>query len=124
MTLAARRSQVAIPTGARHLYGVLAEACRPRKLIPTAQFAETSFYLPRETSEIHGRFSLHYAPALSGIFAAMDDPQISEVVAMKSAQQGWTTALIAYLANRIVNAPCAMIGPSSGVGPRFAENLS
>lgn len=88
----------------------VAPAWLPSELVPTAEFAEASLYLPRETSEKHGRFSLYYAPALHGIFAALDDPSIAEVVAMKSAQQAWTTGLIAYLANRIVNAPCAMIG--------------
>jgi phage terminase large subunit GpA-like protein len=79
-------------------------------MIPTAQFAERSLYLAPETSEQHGLFSLYYAPALYGIFAALDDPAIADVVCMKSAQQAWTTGLIAYLGNRICNAPCAMIG--------------
>jgi phage terminase large subunit GpA-like protein len=78
--------------------------------IPTTQFAETKLYLAPETSEQHGLFSLYYAPALYGIFAALDDPATTDVVCMKSAQQAWTTGLIAYLANRICNAPCAMIG--------------
>lgn len=78
--------------------------------MPTAQFAEQSLYLAPETSEQHGLFKLYYAPALLGIFAALDDPDIADVVCMKSAQQAWTTGLIAYLANRVVNAPCAMIG--------------
>ena len=82
----------------------------PREPVPTAKFAEASLYLSPETSEQHGLFNLYYAPALQGIFAAFDDPAIRDVVCMKSAQQAWTTGLIAYLSNRIVNAPCAMIG--------------
>lgn len=78
--------------------------------MPTAEFAETALYLSPETSEQHGLFSLYYAPALHGIFAALDDPEITDVVCMKSAQQAWTTGLIAYLSNRIVNSPCAIIG--------------
>ena len=73
-------------------------------------FAEEKLLLPQEVAEAFGRFSLHYAPHLHGIFAAMDDPAVQEICCMKGAQVAWTTALIAYLAKRICTSPCAMIG--------------
>jgi phage terminase large subunit GpA-like protein len=88
----------------------VASEWEPREPIPTAEFAEDHLRLPQEVAEAHGRFDLYYAPHLRGIFAAMDDPQVQEIDCMKGAQVAWTTALIAYLANRICTAPCAMIG--------------
>lgn len=95
----------------------------PREQVPTAEWAEQHLRLPQEVADAFGRFSLHYAPHLRGIFAAMDDPATQEVVCMKGAQVAWTTALIAYLSARICTAPCAMIGifDSDGAGRDFHD---
>ena len=92
------------------IFARIAESFEPREPMPTAEFAEKSLVLPQEVAEQHGYFQMRYAPHLYGIFSAFDDPKITEIVCMKAAQVAWTTALIAYLANRIVNQPCAMIG--------------
>jgi phage terminase large subunit GpA-like protein len=46
---------------------------------------------------------------LHGIFAALDDPEIKEVVTMKAAQIGWTFGLTAYLGKLIATHPCPVV---------------
>lgn len=88
----------------------------PRPPAPTATWAEEYLRLPRETSDITGSFSMNYTPHLYGIFAALDDPEVEEVVCMKAAQVAWTTALLAYLLKMIDTAACPIIGMFSTEG--------
>ncbi|MEY8204173.1 MAG: phage terminase large subunit family protein, partial [Bermanella sp.] len=44
-----------------------------------------------------------------GIFAALDNPDVAEVVTMKAAQVGWTFALVAYLGKLIDTMACAIV---------------
>ncbi len=81
----------------------------PAKILSTAEWAQEHLKLPDENADIPGDYDLDYAPYLFGIFAALDDPLIPEVVCMKAAQVGWTMALIAFLGKNIDNTPCPMI---------------
>jgi len=83
---------------------------QPRSPVSTVDFAESDFYLPSEVADKHGRFDWYYAPAMIGVASALDDPAYTTVACMKGAQQAWTTTLLAYLSNRVINAPCGMIG--------------
>lgn len=51
-----------------------------------------------------------------GIFAALDSPDIEEIYCMKAAQVLWTTALLAYLFNRVCASPAVMLGMFAGEG--------
>lgn len=95
----------------------------PRQPTATADWASTKLYLPQETTEAHGLFDLRYVPAMLGIMAALDDPKIVDISCMKSAQQAWTTTVIAYIANRAVNDPAPMIllFDSDGAGKDFYD---
>lgn len=95
----------------------------PQPEPPTHEWAEKNLRLPSETSDIDGPFSMYYVPHLYGIFAAFDDPAVKEVVCMKAAQVGWTTAVIAYLLKKIDCDPCPMIGMFSAeqAGREFSQ---
>jgi len=82
---------------------------RPPQIQTTPAWAEEHFRLPAEGADMPGRYRLHYAPYLWGIFAALDDPAIPEVVVQKAAQVGWTFGLVAYLGRRIDNEPCPIV---------------
>lgn len=95
----------------------------PQPELPTAEWAEKYLRLPNETSDIAGPFSMHYVPHLWGIFKALDDPDIKEVVCMKAAQVGWTTAIIAYLLKKIDCDPSPMMAMFSAeqAGREFSQ---
>lgn len=84
--------------------------------MPTAEWSQKYLKLPAENSDTPGNYDLYYAPYLFGVFAALDDPLIGEVCAMKAAQVAWTTALIAYILARVDSSPSAMIGMFSSEG--------
>lgn len=81
----------------------------PPEPISTADWAERYLYLPEESADLPGSYSLDYAPYLKGIFAALDDPNIPEVDVMKAAQVGWTQGVIAFLGKRIDREPCPIV---------------
>ena len=78
--------------------------------ISTAEWLEEYLYLPAESADLPGRYSLHYVPAMEGILAAWDDPACIEVDVQKSAQQAYTTTLLGYLLKRIDADPGPMVG--------------
>src|SRR5690606_35605324 len=88
----------------------------PSAPMPTEAWAQKYLRLPRENSDTPGVYDLYYAPYLYGIFAAMDDPAIAEIVCMKAAQVAWTTALIAYILRRVDTEPSPIIGMFAGEG--------
>ena len=77
--------------------------------MPTAEWAELKFRLPAEGSDKPGPYDLRYAPYLYGIFAALDDPEVKEVVTQKAAQIGWTFGLVAYLGKIIDTMPSPVV---------------
>ncbi len=88
----------------------------PSPPVPTAEWSQKHLKLPRENSDTPGDYDLYYCPYLYGIFAALDDPLIHEVICMKAAQVAWTTALIAYILKRVDCEPSAIIGMFAGEG--------
>lgn len=81
----------------------------PTKPLATAEWAQKYLRLPKENADVAGEYDLDYAPYLWGIFSALDDPMVPEVVCMKAAQVAWTTALIAFLGKNIDNTPGPII---------------
>lgn len=81
----------------------------PKPIPPSVEWLESNFYLPSESGEIHGLYSLEYVPHMYGILDALDDPDIPEIVLQKAAQLGWTYGLIGWLSKQIVLAPCPVI---------------
>ena len=95
----------------------------PQPSIPSARWIEKNLNLPSETSDTPGSFDFHYVPGMEGILAALDDPQITDVYCMKSAQIAWTTILIGYLFSRIDQEPSPIIGmfSSEGAAREFSQ---
>jgi len=88
---------------------VWANALVPTPPMPTAQWSEEYFRLPAEGADKPGPYDLSYVPYVYGIFAALDNPDVTEVVTMKAAQVGWTFALVAYLGKIIDTMACAIV---------------
>jgi phage terminase large subunit GpA-like protein len=81
----------------------------PQPIPPSSEWIQSNFYLPSESGEITGLYSLDYVPHMHGILDALDDPDIAEIALQKAAQVGWTYGLIAWLSKQISLAPCAII---------------
>lgn len=77
----------------------------PPKLVPTAEYLESEFYLPAESGVLHGLYEFYYTPYFLGVAAALDDPDTSEVDLMKAAQVGWTYFMIGVIFKRITGQP-------------------
>ena len=77
------------------------EGITPNPKLPLHEWAETYLRLPSETTDLDGPFSMYYVPHLYGMFEALDDPAVKEVVCMKAAQVAWTTAMIAFILREI-----------------------
>ncbi|RIA22655.1 phage terminase large subunit GpA-like protein [Ectopseudomonas oleovorans] len=54
---------------------------------------------------LHGLYEFYYTPYFLGVAAALDDPEVKEIVLMKAAQIGWTYFMIAVLFKRITGRP-------------------
>ncbi|WP_353889813.1 phage terminase large subunit family protein [uncultured Parasutterella sp.] len=94
-----------------------------------------------KSTALPGRYSAAFTPWVHGMHEALDDPNIHRVVALKSAQVGWTDGVILnYLGKRIDIDPCPMIvmfakegaarqfsneklGPMIEVTPRLLEKI-
>lgn len=97
----------------------------PQPVPPTAQWTQEYFRLPPEArgTESDGAYSLQYTPYFYGVFAALDDDAVSEVVMQKAAQIGWTYALIAWLCKNIKWRPSPMVimFPKEGAAKEFND---
>ena len=91
--------------------------------VPTAEWVEKYFNLPPESGEIVGRYQLRYAPYMLGIYNALDDPGVNEVVVSKAAQVGWTVGLVGYIGRLIHTDPCAimMMFPAAASATEFND---
>jgi phage terminase large subunit GpA-like protein len=98
-------------------------ALKPPKNLTTINWSKKYLKLPAENSDTPGDYDLYYVPYLHGIFNALDDPLIPEIVCMKAAQVAWTTALIAHILKRVDISPSAMIGmfASEGAARDFSD---
>ncbi len=95
----------------------------PRLPQSTAKWSEENLRLPSEVGAFQSKFDLQYGPHLYGIFAAMDDPDTTEVYCMKAAQVLWTTALVAYIFNRVCGTGGVILGmfSSESQAKKFSE---
>ncbi|HWK55367.1 MAG TPA: terminase gpA endonuclease subunit [Hyphomicrobiales bacterium] len=95
----------------------------PKPIPPTAEWAEDEYRLPAESGDTHGNYRLNYVPYMHGIFAALDDPNVREVVVMKAAQIGWTFALLAWLFRAIRFTACTIVGmfPKEAAAKQFND---
>jgi phage terminase large subunit GpA-like protein len=97
---------------------------RPQADMVTALWAETYRRLSRTLSGFGGRFQLARTPYLRGVLAALDDPAVWKVVAMKSAQVGWTDGvLLNFIGKKIHKSPCPIVVlfPKDGAAREFAS---
>jgi phage terminase large subunit GpA-like protein len=96
---------------------------QPPPNLPTAEWSQKYLRLPKENSDTPGNYDLYYVPYFYGIFNALDNPLIPEIVCMKAAQVAWTTGLIAWLLKRVDVSPSAMIGmfASEGAARDFSD---
>ncbi len=103
------RSEIA----SRTLAEVLRESAkvfRPREKLGTTAWAEKYRFMSAKSTALPGRYSAAFTPWINGMHEALDDPKIHRVVALKSAQVGWTDGVILnYLGKRIDIDPCPMI---------------
>ena len=76
----------------------------------TTEWASAHRYLSPKSTALPGRWDPRLTPWVPGIHEALDDPSVTKVVAMKSAQVAWTDGvLLNYLGKRIAIDPCPMI---------------
>lgn len=97
----------------------------PKPVPSTEAWAQESFRLPPEARGTggDGTYSLYYTPYFYGVFAALDDPEVAEVVMQKAAQVGWTYALIAWLFKNIRwwPSPIVVMFPKEGAAKEFND---
>lgn len=71
---------------------------RPRRHITPLQWVEKYRYLsPEENPDYVGPFDTDNIPAMRGVLAAAGDPSVRRIVAQKSAQISWTSAVVCTL---------------------------
>ena len=118
-----------------------AEVFRPPEKLGTTEWAEKYRFMSAKSTALPGRYSAAFTPWVYGMHEALDDPKIHRIVALKSAQVGWTDGVILnYLGKRIDIDPCPMIvmfakegaarqfsneklGPMIEVTPRLLEKI-
>jgi phage terminase large subunit GpA-like protein len=104
--------------------GAFLRGLQPEVRTSTAAWAEEFRRLSRSMAGAGGGFRLERTPYLREILAALDDPAVRKVVAMKSAQVGWTDGVVLnYLGHRIHRAPCPMVVmfPKDGAAREFGS---
>ncbi|HET8870289.1 MAG TPA: phage terminase large subunit family protein [Aquabacterium sp.] len=76
----------------------------------TTAWATEHRYLSAKAAAKQGKWKGHLTPWVQGIHEALDDPSITKVVCMKSAQVAWTDGvLLNYIGRRVHTDPCPMI---------------
>jgi phage terminase large subunit GpA-like protein len=88
----------------------LARTLRPPERLTTTEWARRYRGMSAKATAKPGRYNPDVTPWVAGMHQALDDPTVSEVVAMKSAQIAWTDGVILnYVLRRIDIEPCPMI---------------
>ncbi len=109
----------------RSLSAAIQSELVPLPVPSTEEWTQEHFRLPAEArgSETDGRYDLYYTPYFYGVFAALDDATVSEVVMQKAAQIGWTYALIAWLFKNIKwrPSPIVVMFPKEGAAKEFND---
>lgn len=93
---------------------------KPPPLLTYSAWAEENFVLADRGSAMPGKFRLW--PYQAGFLDAIGDPTISKITLIKSARIGFTKTLMASIAARVANDPCAIIllVPTDDDARRFA----
>lgn len=73
----------------------------PPMTTATDEWLSNNYYLPSESGDIDGLYDFYYTPYFLGVAAALDDPEVHEIVLMKASQIGWTYFLIGYILKRV-----------------------
>lgn len=88
----------------------LSASLKPPERLTTTEWARSYRRLSAKASAKPGRYNPDITPWVPGIHEALDDPDVTEVVGMKSAQIAWTDGvLLNYIGKRIDIDPCPMI---------------
>lgn len=84
---------------------------------------EEHFRIPKQDSDISGRYDSHYVPYFWGIAYALDAENVEMVVLMKAAQIGWTLLETGWLAKLICTQPSRMLAlfPKDATARSFME---
>jgi phage terminase large subunit GpA-like protein len=83
------------------------EALRPPRAQPLADWIEEHMFLPSTASATPGRMRLYAYQR--GICEAFDDPEISEMVFMKSARVGFTEIVCGMIGHTVDTAPAPIL---------------
>jgi phage terminase large subunit GpA-like protein len=97
---------------------------RPTPKLTTTEWAVQRRFLSAKATAKPGRYKVERTPWVKGMHEALDDPEIFEIVCMKSAQVAWTDGVILnYVGKRIDIAPCPIIimFPKEGAAKEFND---
>ena len=108
---------------AKRMMRLTAALWAPPPRMGTQEWADARRYLSPKASARPGRYRSSVTPYIAGILAAMDDPDLHEVVCMKSAQVAWTEAVNNYLGRRIDidPVPILVMFPSASAAKQYSE---
>ena len=82
----------------------------PPPQMSSTEWANTYRWLAKGTTAKAGKYSSDYTPWVPGMLDALDDPDIREVVGIKSSQVAWTDGVWNnYLGRRIHQDPCGIL---------------
>jgi len=88
----------------------LAAVLTPPEQLTTTEWARRHRGISAKASARPGRYNPDITPWVKYIHEALDDPAVTKVVAMKSAQIAWTDGVLNnYIGRRIDIDPCPMI---------------
>ena len=82
----------------------------PRELLPFVEWLETYFRLPAEDADLSGLYSADFVPYFWGVMHALDSDDVDFIALTKAAQIGWTMLLCGWIAQKICEEPCRMLG--------------
>ncbi len=91
--------------------------------ISALEFAEQSYHLSRETSDIHGKYDSSVTPWVREILDCATDPAVKMVVCKKAAQMAWTTVLNIIVSWNVIYdpGPMAILFPSDEMGRDWSK---
>lgn len=105
-----RKSTIPIPNGRRQLYGVLAEACRPKPPVTVSEHADAYRILTSKGSGEPGRWRTERTPYLREPMDALSARSpVQRVVMMFAAQLGKTEVGLNWIQYVIQRAPAPML---------------
>lgn len=95
----------------------------PPRRISIAEWVDGRLILPREMSPEPGVLRLHRTPYLREPLAALDDPQVEEVVLQCGTQLGKSTLLLCAMAKvmAVSPAPMMVVQPTIDLAKRFSR---